>query len=103
MRYVVSAVAVIYGVLTAIAALAGDKGRKNGDTAAAMIIGGFGLISAAGLCIFGFTFDWLTAFSGCVLISIAAFINGKRGEFHAGHHIVRAIVEAVLIVGFILL
>ena len=102
MNYIVSAIAAIYGVLNVIAAIMGIKNSKNGDTAAIMIIGGGALISAAGLSIMGYAFDWVTALSGCLLISIAAFMNGKRGEFHAGHHVVRAVIETVLVIGFIL-
>ena len=102
MSYVVSAVAAVYGILSVIAALFGVKSDKKGDTAAMMVLGGCSLVIAAGLCAFVYTFDWWIALGGCVLISIAAFINGKRGEFHAGHHVVRAVIEIALVIGFIL-
>lgn len=103
MKYVVSAIAAIYGVLCVIAAFSSVKDGKKGDTSAIIISGCALLESAAIICILGYSFDWINALSGCLLISIAAFINGRRGEFHARHHIVRAVIEAALVVGFILL
>ena len=103
MNYVVSVIAAVYGALTLIASITGGKDGKKGDTAVMMVLGGCSLVTAAGLCAFGYSSDWWIALSGCVLISIAAFINGKRGEFHARHHVVRAVIEIVLVVGFILL
>lgn len=103
MRYVVSAIAAVYGILSVIAAIAGVKQGKKGDASVMMILGGCSMISAAGVCILGGGFDWINALCGGVLISAASFINGKRGEFHAGHHVVRACIEIALVIGFILL
>ena len=102
MSYVVSLISAVYGVLSSVAALSGLKQNKKGDTAAMMVLGGLSLASAAGLCVFGYGFDWITALCGSLLISLAAFMNGKRSEFHPRHHVVRAIVEIVLVVGFLL-
>lgn len=103
MRYIISAIAAVYGVLCVIAAIAGVKQGKKGDASVMMILGGCSMISAVGVCMIGGGFDWINALCGSVLISVAAFINGKRGEFHAGHHIVRACIEIALVIGFILL
>ena len=103
MTYTVAAVAAMYGVLSVVAAIAGVKQGKKGDASAMMLIGGCLLISAAGLRIFHYGFDWIGALCGSILISIAAYMNGKRGEFHAGHHIIRAVVEVAIVVGLILL
>lgn len=96
--YVIASIAAVYGGLSAIAALVQGK---NGDTCAMMIIGGCMMIAAAGLCVYYYSFDWIISLTGSLLISIAALINGKRGEFHAKHHVIRAVVEAILIIGFI--
>lgn len=101
--YFVSAIAALYGLLSAVAAIAGLKQNKKGDTAAMMIFGGCLMIAAAIVCVLDLKFDWINALCGSILISLAAFINGKRSELHLKHHIIRAAVEIALVIGFMIL
>ena len=99
MIYVVSAFAAIYGALSIVAGISGTRQGNKGDTSAMMILGGSAVIAAAVLCaFFEAGYDWFTALCGCTIISLAALINGKRGEFHSKHHIIRAIIEILLVI-----
>lgn len=101
MRYVVYVFTVLYAVLSVFAAIVQIKTIKAKVTPFIMIAGGIILIGAVFLHIFFIPFNWAVTLTGCLLISLAAFINGKKGELHIVHHIIRLAVAVLLTLGFI--
>lgn len=107
MQIVVSALAILFGLLHIIAAAAQFKSEDSAARgfAAAMASGGLCVILAA---VFHLTLgvnvsDASTAAVGCLLICAAAYANGRRaGNVHPSHHIVRGIVAVLLVIGFAL-
>jgi len=103
MKYVILVIVVLYALLSMIAAFTQLKRAEKKDTPWMMLLGSALLIAASVFMMFSLTFDWAVAVPGGALISIAAFLNGKRGgNFHASHHVVRFCITVLVIVGFIL-
>ncbi len=103
MIYAVYVIADLYGILSVAAALIQIKKENKKITPCIMICGGCIMIFAVILHILNFSLSWLIALIGGLLISTAAFINGKSGEkFHPVHHIIRLIVTSLLTLGFVL-
>lgn len=105
MRIVISVLAILFGLLHIIAA---RTQLKSKDAAArglsiAMICGGVCVAVEAAAHLVGSNPGWmdaLTCASGCLLICVAAYANGRRsGNFHLSHHIVRGIIAVLLVVG----
>lgn len=103
LHYVFYALAGCYGVLSLLAAanqlkeLRGQE-QANKDAPVLMILGGV-------LLALSFSGWWgvVTALIGCVLVSTAALINGKRGgQFHLSHHVVRAVLAVAIVLGLAL-
>lgn len=102
MIYAVYAITALYAILSSIAALIQMKTSKGKATSLIMLIGGVILIAAIFLNILQIPYGWIAAISGGLAICAAAFINGKKsGNFHAIHHVIRFIVTALLVTGFI--
>lgn len=78
------------------------KSAERKDAPALMLGGGAALFLAAIWYLASPQYSWILAAVGGALISSAAVLNGRRGEFHAVHHVVRLIVEILLIAGFML-
>ena len=103
MKYVILIIAVLYASLSMIAALTQLKSAEKKDTSWMMLLGSALLITASVFMMSSLNFDWAVAVLGGALISIAAFLNGKRGgNFHASHRVVRFCITVLVIVGFIL-
>ena len=107
MRIVISVLAILFGVLHVIAA---RTQLRSGDTAArglsiAMVCGGVCVAVEAAAHLVGSNPGWmdaLTCASGCLLICVPAYENGRRsGNLHPSHHIVRG-AAALLVAGFII-
>lgn len=104
MRIIVSVFAILFGGLHFIAGLTQLKseGPAARGLACAMACGGIALICAAIINWMGHLYggqDVVSAVTGCLLICVSAYANGKRsGSFHASHHIIRGVL-AVLIIG----
>lgn len=104
MQYVLCGAAVLYGLLHVYVSLAGKKqGKMETDLFLAMLLGAC-LLAAAGVCVLFWDWAWIPALVGCVLISLAAFVNGGRaGNRHLSHHLIRAAVHLLLVLGFVFL
>jgi len=101
MRYVVFAIAIIYGLLSIYAASSQWKRPDRRLPTILMTAGGLVLILTGILCLTGWKQDWLLAIIGGLLIVEAAVLNGQRiGRAHPKHHIVRFVITLALIVGF---
>ena len=103
---ILCAIAVLFGLLHIIAAASqlGKKKKKRYITSWTMIIGGLLMIQAVVLCVFGSALDWGSALLGGLLICFAAFMNGRRsGNMHKIHHVIRGLIAAAIVVGFLLL
>lgn len=103
MIYAVYAITALYALLSIAAAFVQIKKENKKITPCIMICGGGIMLLAVILHIIHFSFSWLIALIGGLLICTAAFINGKRSEkFHPVHHIIRLSVTLLLTVGFII-
>lgn len=103
---ILCAVAALFGLLHIIAATSqlGKKKKKRYISSWTMIIGGLLMIQAVVLCVFGSELDWGSALLGGLFVCFAALMNGRRsGNMHKMHHIVRAVIAACIVIGFILL
>ncbi len=105
MRIVISVLAVLFGLLHIIAA---RTQLKSKDAAArglsiAMLCGGVCVAFEAFAHLVGSNPGWMDALacaSGCLLICVAAYENGRRsGNFRLSHHIIRGIIAALLVAG----
>ena len=107
MKYVLFGISAVYALLSILAAVVGmrraELASNHKDTHITMLCGGVLLLTAGVTLLAGWRGDWLLSIVGCACISAAAFVNGRRGEFHIGHHIVRFAVAAAITVGFMLL
>lgn len=103
MRYAVYAVALIYALLCGYAACAPLKAaEKQKGTSALMLAGSLILILAIILHAMETPYSWAIVLAGGALICVAAFLNGKRsGTLHIWHHVVRFILTALLVLGFL--
>lgn len=101
MNYVLYAFTALYAILSIFASIVQIKNTKAKISPFIMIIGGIILIAAVFLHIFSVPFNWVGVITGGLLISLAAFVNGKKGEFHAVHHIIRLVVTGLLTLGYI--
>lgn len=101
MNYIVYVFTCLYALLSVFAAIVQIRNTKAKVTSFIMIGGGIILIAAVFLHIFLVPFNWIFTLTGCLLISLAAFINGKKGELHIVHHIIRLIIAALLTLGFV--
>lgn len=108
MRIVVSILAILFGLLHLIAALAQFKSKDPAarGSATIMVCGGIAVVFAAIAHLVGNDPGWLDALpcaTGCLLICFAAYLNGKRmGKIHVRHHIVRAAISVLLVAGLLL-
>lgn len=104
MKYIVVIIAVLYALLSMLAASTQLKKAEKKDTSLMMLSGGVLLLGAAVLQLTTVSYDWAAAILGGALISVAAFLNGKRGgNFHLSHHVIRFCITLLLIVGFAVL
>lgn len=108
MRIIISALAILFGGLHIIAA---RTQLKSKDAAArglsiAMVCGGVCVAVEAAAHLVGSNPGWmdaLTCASGCLLICVPAYENGRRsGNLHPSHHIIRGSVAVLLVLGFAL-
>ena len=103
---ILCAIAALFGLLHIIAAASqlGKKKKRRFVLNWTMIIGGLLMIQAVVLCVFGSTLDWASALLGGLLVCFAAFMNGRRGgNMHKIHHLIRGVIAAAIVVGFLLL
>lgn len=101
MKYIFYGIIILYALLSILAASVQMKASKKRDTSILMLAGGLFLIAAVFL--YKMAYSVIILIAGGVLISVAAFINGKRsGNFHIVHHIIRFAVTVLLVIGFIL-
>lgn len=104
MRYILFGIAILYGLLSTVAAYAQLKAVHVKDAPTMMLCGGLLLLLASLMSLYGLTLDWIFAAIGGIFISIAAFLNGRRGDnFHLHHHVIRLVITVVLVIGFIAL
>ena len=106
MRIVISVLAILFGGLHFIAA---RTRLKSEDAAArglsiAMVCGGIAVVCAAVIHLMGGLSGWqdvISAVTGCLLICVSAYENGRRsGNLHPSHHIVRGAAAVLLVAGF---
>ena len=102
MRYVVSAIAIVYAVLSVYAAGTQWKNRARRTSSSLMMAGGLILLLAGILELSGWGLAWLVTVIGSLLICQAALINGKaNGRVKLQHHAVRFMITAFLILGML--
>lgn len=108
MRIAVSILAILFGALHAAAACTRFKSRDPSARgfAAAMACGGLCLAFEAVANLTGSGPNWMDALgaaAGCLLICAPAYANGKRaGNVHLSHHVIRGVVAALLVAGFLI-
>ena len=94
MRYVVSAVAIVYAVLSLYAAVTQLKNPARRISSTLMLAG---ILELA-----GWNLAWLVTVIGSLLICQAALINGKaNGRDKLQHYAVRFMITAFLILGML--
>ncbi len=104
MKIILYCITVLYALLSVIAALSQLKKAERKDALLMMSGGGLLLLLATILHIADLSYSWVITAAGGLLICIAAFLNGRRGEqFHALHHCIRLVVTILLVIGFLLL
>lgn len=95
---------VFFGGLHIIAAVSQLKNDKKSVSAFIMITGSLLLLGAVICNALRNSLDYIPALLGCILICAAAIMNGvKSQKLHIPHHIIRAALSILLIVGFALL
>jgi hypothetical protein len=100
MRYAVSAIAILYALLSVYASVTQLKKPVRRKPAIIMIVGGVILLTAGILELRGWSPAWLVTVIGSLLICQAALINGKlNGRVRLQHHAVRFLITAFLILG----
>lgn len=100
MRYAVSAIAILYALLSVYASVTQLKKPVRRKPAIIMIVGGVILLTAGILELRGWSPAWLVTVIGSLLICQAALINGKlNGRVQLQHHAVRFLITAFLILG----
>ena len=94
--------AALFGILRGIAAVS-QLVKKTGPIPALLMLGGsLGVLAAAIDCLLGGGLDWLIMLLGGSMVCLAAVCNGKRtGKLHPAHHLIRAGMMLILVVGFI--
>lgn len=103
MRYVVSAIAIVYAVLSVYAASTQWKNRARRISSSLMTAGGLILLLAGILELALWKPAWLVTVIGSLLICQAALINGKaNGRVKLEHHAVRFIITVFLILGMVI-
>jgi len=104
MKYLLCAVASVYGVLSVIAACLQIKTAQKKDAPITMLAGGALMLAASATQFAGSPLDLCFSILGGIGISLAAWCNGKRsGNFHPSHHVIRFLLTVMLIIGFALL
>ena len=105
MRIVIGVLAILFGLLHIVAA---RTQLKSKDAAArglsiAMVCGGVCVAVEAAAHLAGSNPGWmdaLTCASGCLLICVPAYENGRRsGNLRPSHHIVRGGIAVLLVIG----
>ena len=98
----VCGVAALFGLLHGIAAVS-QLVKKTGPIPALLMLGGsLGVLAAAIDCLLGVGLDWLIMLLGGSMVCLAAVCNGNRtGKLHPAHHLIRAGMMLILVVGFI--
>ena len=108
MGIAISILAILYGLLHigAAATQFRSKDFATRGSAVMMVCGGIAVACAAIAHLTGanvFYVDALSIAAGGMLISFAAYLNGKRAKkLNPRHHMIRALIEALLVVGVIL-
>lgn len=106
MRIAVSVLAILFGLLHIVAAAAQFKSKDPAARgfAVAMACGGINAIGAAISHLAGGMAGDIGALSiACLLICLAAYMNGRRaGKVHTLHHAVRCGAAVLLVVGLFL-
>lgn len=98
MRYAVSAIAILYALLSVYASVTQLKKPARRKPALIMITGGVILLAAGILELRGWGPAWLVTVIGSLLICQAALINGKlNGRTELRHHTVRFLITVFLI------
>lgn len=102
MRYAVSAVAMVYALLSVYASWTQRKNPARRISSALLLAGGLILLLAGILELSGWTPAWLVTVIGSLLICQAALINGKaNGRTGLEHYAVRFLITAFLILGML--
>ncbi|HIT33289.1 MAG TPA: hypothetical protein IAC31_01495 [Candidatus Faecousia intestinigallinarum] len=78
MRYILFAVAGLYGLLSIIAALYQMRQAEKRDNFCLMLLGGLGLLAAVALGWLEWPFAWLVAVASCAAIFPAIWMKGKQ-------------------------
>ena len=98
------AVNVLFALLCMYAAAVQLSNPRHKTPCLLMILGGFVLLCAVAACRDGRPWDWMVALAGFAAICVAALWNGQRdGIINPKHHIVRVILCAALVTGFLYL
>ncbi len=97
-------VSVLFGVLSAVAAISQIWGKRTSFPAWIMFAGALLLLAAVVCNGIGRQFDFVVALLGCTAICAAALANGiKSKQLHILHHVIRIVFSAALLVGFAVL
>lgn len=104
MRIFLWVVSVLFGGLSLVASVSQMRSEEKPVSAVVMAAGALMLLAAVGCGIGAKGFDFVLAIIGCAAICAAAIWNGVRsGRFHLLHHVIRILLSAALIVGFVFL
>ena len=104
MRLALCVVTILCVGLHSFAALTQIKGGENKINHLLMLVGSLVVLAGVILCFLNSRYDWLIALIGFGCIAYVAVQNGRRNQnVHLLHHIVRASIFIVLLIGFIFL
>lgn len=99
MRTVVSALVILFGLVHIFMAVVQFECTTDGRPSIVMFFGSVAMIAGA-LEHFAGGGDVLPALTGCVLVCIAAYANGRlSGTVHLSHHTVRGAAAVLLTAG----
>ncbi len=103
MQIVLSILAGVYGLVSALAALSQRKDAQRRGPMALMLCGGLALVLAGVLKILRNGAALPLVVLGAAAVSLAALWNGsKNGKVHPGHHLIRLGLACALAAGFAL-
>ena len=103
MQIIICIVSALFGALSLIAAL--SQLKKGLQPSHMLMAGGSVILLGAVICnAASLHWDWCIALIGTIMICAAAIWNGKQSEnLHWQHHLIRIVLSAALVIGFIFL
>ena len=97
-------VTLFYAILCIIVPVVQYKKWKEYPSIVSMLTGGLGLFTSLALKGSGYEKSWILGAAALFCIALSAWRNGgAQGKRHISHHVVRAVVSALILAGFLLI